>query len=161
MSLCLPESTLGAIWIHFSIYNQGASPPSFQWETQKRKVSWWEEYLSSPAVSLRLQLILIVSRLHQLFEVTITISSVSAGLPQQLLKAEAHHQSSESRAGSHCPHTHSCCCCCCCWASCHSFPGWRPCPTEIKTQGRNSGCVWKLQPLHLNWLFSKTWLSSF
>ena len=32
-SLCLPESTLGAIWIHFSIYNQGASPPSFQWET--------------------------------------------------------------------------------------------------------------------------------
>lgn len=47
------------------------------------------------------------------------------------------------------------------WASCHSFPGQRPCPTKIKMQGRNSGCVWKLQLPHLNWLFSKTWLSSF
>lgn len=72
-SLCLSESMFHAIWIHFSIYDQGASPLSFQWVSlpqgtlRRRRLVSGKNYFHSTAVDFRLQLILIISLLHHLF----------------------------------------------------------------------------------------------
>ena len=54
--------------------------PGSSGKLRRRSLVGRKNYLSSTAVNLRLQLILIVSLLYQLFGITITISFISAGL---------------------------------------------------------------------------------